>query len=97
MNKLVSFPFACLVPFLFLLFPCQARPQLVLGQYEDEAPVRTWNTLGIELAPSLACGGARTAAAWDASAALVNPALLCGLPKLTVTANGSRTSASMFR
>jgi len=97
MGKLVPFPAACLVPLIFLLFPCQVRPQLVLGQYEDEAPVRTWNTLGIELAPSLACGGARTAAAWDASAALVNPALLCGLPKLTVTASGSRTSASMFR
>lgn len=97
MSKLVPFPAACIIPFIFLLFPCQARPQLILGQYEDEAPVRTWNTLGIELAPSLACGGARTAAAWDASAALVNPALLCGLPKLTVTANGSRTSASMFR
>jgi len=97
MSKLVPFLAACFVPFIFLLFPCQARPQLILGQYEDEAPVRTWNTLGIELAPSLACGGARTAAAWDASAALVNPALLCGLPKLTVTANGSRTSASMFR
>jgi len=97
MSKLIPLPAACLIPFFFLLFPCQARPQLILGQYEDEAPVRTWNTLGIELAPSLACGGARTAAAWDASAALVNPALLCGLPKLTVTANGSRTSASMFR
>jgi len=87
----------CLIPFLLLLFPCQARPQLVIGQYEDEAPVRTWNTLGVELAPSLACGGARTATAWDAAAALVNPALLCGLPKLTVTVGGSRTSASMFR
>ena len=97
MSKLVPFPAACLVLFIFLFFPCQARPQLVLGQYEDEAPVRTWNTLGIELAPSLACGGARTAAAWDASAALVNPALLCGLPRLTVTASGSYTSASMFR
>jgi hypothetical protein len=68
-----------------------------LGQYEDEAPVRTWNTLGIDLASSLACGGAQTAAAWDASAALVNPALLSSLPGLTVTANGSLTSASMFR
>ena len=87
----------CLIPFLLLLFPCQARPQLVIGQYEDEAPVRTWNTLGVELAPSLACGGARTATAWDASAALVNPALLCGLPKLTVTVGGSHTSTSMFR
>jgi hypothetical protein len=97
MRKLVPLPAACLIPFIVLLFPCQARPQLILGQYEDEAPVRTWNTLGIELAPSLACGGAQTAAAWDASAALVNPALLCSLPKLTVTANASHTSASMFR
>ena len=97
MRKLVPLPAACLIPFIILLFPCQARPQLILGQYEDEAPVRTWNTMGIELAPSLACGGAQTAAAWDASAALVNPALLCSLPKLTMTANGSYTSASMFR
>jgi len=97
MSKLVPFPGVCLIAFIFLFFPCQARPQLILGQYEDEAPVRTWNTLGIELAPSLACGGAQTAAGWDASAALVNPALLCGLPKVTVAANGSYTSASMFR
>ena len=97
MTKLHPSRAGYLIPFLLLLFPCQARPQLVIGQYEDEAPVRTWNTLGVELAPSLACGGARTAAAWDASAALVNPALLCGLPKLTVTVNGTRTSASMFR
>jgi hypothetical protein len=78
-----------------LIAPPSARAQLVLGQYEDEAPLGSWNTLGIAIGPSLACGGARIAAAWDASAALSNPALIAGLPRLTFTLSGSFLSASL--
>jgi hypothetical protein len=78
-----------------LLLPCAARAQLVLGQYEDEAPLGSWNSLGIALGPSLACGGVRIAAAWDASTALVNPSLLFGLPRTTATLSGSFLSASL--
>jgi hypothetical protein len=80
-----------------LLVPCRASAQLVMGQYEDEAPLGSWNRLGLMLAPSLACGGVRIAAAWDVSGALVNPSLLLGLPRLTITVSGSFLSASLRR
>jgi long-subunit fatty acid transport protein len=80
-----------------LVFAGRARPQLVLGQYEDEAPLRSWNTSGITLAASLACGGAGIAAAWDASAVLVNPALACALPRFTAAVSASHLSASLMR
>ena len=80
-----------------LVFAGRAWPQLVLGQYEDEAPLRSWNTSGIALASSLACGGAGIAAAWDASAVLVNPALACALPRFTASLSASYLSASLMR
>ncbi|HEX2695945.1 MAG TPA: hypothetical protein VHP61_09335, partial [Acidobacteriota bacterium] len=80
-----------------LVFAGRAWPQLVMGQYEDEAPLASWNTLGIALAPSLACGGTGIAAAWDASAVLVNPALACALPRFTATVSASYLSASLMR
>jgi len=88
-------PAGAVVAFLFLAG--RAWPQLVIGQYEDEAPLRSWNTPGISLAPSLACGGAGIAAAWDASAVLVNPALACALPKFTAAVSTSYLSASLMR
>ncbi len=80
-----------------LVFAGRAWPQLVIGQYEDEAPLASWNTPGIALAPSLACGGAGIAAAWDASAVLVNPALACALPRFTAAVSGSHLSVSLMR
>ncbi len=89
------FPAGAVVALLFLAG--RAWPQLVLGQYEDEAPLRSWNAPGISLAPSLACGGAGIAAAWDASAVLVNPALACALPRFTAAVSASYLSASLMR
>lgn len=80
-----------------LVLAGRAWPQLVIGQYEDEAPLATWNSPGISLAPSLACGGAGIAAAWDAAAVLVNPALACSLPKFTASVSASYLSASLMR
>jgi long-subunit fatty acid transport protein len=80
-----------------LVFAARARPQLVMGQYENEAPLRSWNTAGISLAPSLACGWAGIAAAWDASAVLVNPALACALPRFTASVSASYLSASLMK
>ncbi len=81
-----------------LIFAGRAWPQLVIGQYEDEAPLAGWNTApGIALAASLACGGAGIAAAWDASAVLVNPALACALPRFTAAVSASHLSASLMR
>lgn len=85
--------------FLLLVFflPSYSWPQMTLGQYEDEAPFRTWNTFGITTAPSLGLGETRLTFASDCSVALSNPALLGLLPKVTITLNSSLTSASLFK
>ncbi len=80
-----------------LLISVRGWPQLVMGQYEDEAPLRSWNTPGLSLAPSLACGGAGIASGWDASSVLVNPALACSLPRFTASVSASYLSASLMR
>ncbi len=76
------------------LSPVSSRAQLIIGQYEDEAPFRTWNTLGVLTASSIGIGEARFALAADPSVALINPALLTSLPGLTFTINGSYSTAS---
>lgn len=88
-----------LLLFLLLAFflPSYALPQMILGQYEDEAPFRTWNTFGLTTAPSLGLGETRLTLASDCSAALSNPALLGLLPKVTITLNSSFSSASFFK
>jgi len=80
-----------------LLLPRPAAGQLVLGQYEDEAPLGTWNVFGLPSAASLGLGGAQFARASDPSVSLVNPALLLSLPRYAATLAGSSTWASMFK
>jgi hypothetical protein len=90
--------FGTLVLLAFLAgLPVRSSAQLVLGQYEDEAPLRSWNTFGLTAAPSLGRGETRLTIAEDCSAALGNPALLSSLAKLTVSFNGSYSFASLFR
>jgi hypothetical protein len=72
-----------------LALPTVSSAQLVLGQYEDEAPLRSWNTFGLTVASSLGRGETQLALAEDCSAALGNPALLASLPKFSVGFNGS--------
>ena len=89
-----------LIVLLLLLSPVLITPleaQLVLGQYEDEAPLGTWNLLGPASAQALGRGTWGFAQTGDTPAALVNPALLASLPKYTVTATGSYSWASLFR
>ncbi len=86
----------------FLLFASLAlvlplRAQLVPGQYEDEAPLGTWNLFGPFSAQALGRGTWGFAQQGDVSAALANPALLTSLPKYAVTATGSYAWASLFR
>ena len=71
--------------------------QLVIGQYEDEAPFGTWNIYGIPTAAGTAMGNAFYAYAHDASSALKNPALLCQLPAYIFTVNYSLNSASFYK
>lgn len=82
---------------LIILIPHPSWSQLVMGQYEDEAPFRTWNTLGAKTASSLAMGETNFSLASDCSIALSNPALLIKLPKITFTLNTSLNTASFFK
>jgi opacity protein-like surface antigen len=70
--------------------------QLVLGQYEDEAPLGTWNVFGAPSAASAGLGVSFVRAA-DPSISLTNPALLLGLPRVSVVLSGSYAAATLFR
>jgi long-subunit fatty acid transport protein len=82
---------------LLMALPVASPAQLVIGQYEDEAPLRTWNSFGVATASSLGRGETMFALADDCSAALSNPALLAGLPKFTLSLNGSYSRHTLFR
>lgn len=97
MRKRDTFFLFCLLLWLIILIPYHAWSQLVMGQYEDEAPFRTWNTLGAKTASSLAMGETHFSLASDCSIALSNPALLVKLPKITFTLNTSLNTASLFK
>jgi hypothetical protein len=71
-----------------------ARGQLKIGQYEDEAPFRTWNTHPFTAASALGRGGTSFTLVADPSAALTNPALLPLLPRFSVLVDGAFQSAT---
>ncbi|MGB6340559.1 MAG: hypothetical protein WBF32_12380, partial [Candidatus Aminicenantaceae bacterium] len=83
--------------FLLLLLPSSGWSQVVIGQYVDEAPVRTWNNIGILTASAVGLGETQFTLARDSSVALTNPALLSRLPKFTVSLNGSGTRATFLK
>jgi hypothetical protein len=97
MNRKIC---ACLIVWILLgciSWPPQARAQLVLGQYEEEAPFRSWNTFAPATASSMGRGEICFTLASDSSASLSNPALLLLLPRWTATVNGSLSYASFFK
>jgi hypothetical protein len=98
MKRVKAIPFASIfiAAAAIILLPALARAQLVLGQYEDEAPLRTWNLFGFQTASAIGRGDTSLALASDCSVALTNPALLLDLPGLTATLNGSHSSTSLF-
>jgi hypothetical protein len=84
----------------FLIITVFGKPafsQMLLGQYEDEAPLRTWNILGVTTASSLGLGGVQLASPGDTSAALVNPSLLFKHPKLAFTLSASSSKVSLMK
>ena len=89
--------FGLLLSIFSLLFslPRPAFSQLVLGQYEDEAPLQTWNTFGITTAASLSRGGTSFTLSDDNAVSLSNPALLAKLPKFTLTFSGSYRATTL--
>lgn len=74
---------------LLFFLPHPALSQLVLGQYEDEAPLQTWNTFGITTAASLSRGGTSFTLSESSAVSFSNPALLVKLPRFTLTLSGS--------
>jgi len=71
--------------------------QLIVGQYEEEAPLGSWNAPGALSAAALGLGGTATALAFDTTCLIANPALLTRLPRFSAAVSGSRTSAALFR
>jgi len=90
-------PVIILLVVIFTTAPMAIRAQMKIGQYLDEAPFRTWNTLGISSGRILGMGNVRFAMPSGVSAALVNPALLTEYPKFTFSFSGSINSASIYR
>jgi long-subunit fatty acid transport protein len=97
MRKRRFWLFPLILLWMFAFFPKTSWSQMVLGQYEDEAPFRTWNTLGITTAASLAMGETQFTSSYDCSVSLTNPSLLTRLPKINFTVNSSFNTASFFR
>ncbi|UCE40508.1 MAG: hypothetical protein JSV17_13785 [Candidatus Aminicenantes bacterium] len=94
MKKLACYPQVVFLCFIVLLsLPAQA--QLIIGQYEDEAPFRTWNTFGIPTASAVGMGETQFALVHDSSATVINPARLTALPKFSFSLNGSYSAASL--
>jgi long-subunit fatty acid transport protein len=83
--------------FLLLLLPSSGWTQVVIGQYLDEAPFKTWNNIGVLTASAVGLGETQFTLAQDSSVALTNPALLSRLPKFTVSLNGSFARATFHK
>ena len=84
--------------FAAIILPAAPLPaQVVVGQYENEAPFRTWNTFPFAAASALGRGETSLTSADDASAGLSNPALLVRLPRFSITLNGFFQYATAFR
>ncbi len=92
--KKISYHLLAFFLFVFFLSSIPAEAQLNIGQYEDEAPFRTWNTFGIQSASSVGMGEAQFALVADSSASVINPARLTALPKFSCSLNGSFTLAT---
>ena len=88
---------SCLIAVVGAGLTRPAGAQLILGQYEDEAPFRTWNSF--PFIPAAALGRGETSYAWtnDAAAFPANPALLFSLPRITATIGGSFHEASFLK
>lgn len=98
MTKKNFFPIVFMILFVGgMVFQQPLSAQLVLGQYEDEAPFGTWNIYGIPTAAGMALGNSFYTYAHDASSGLKNPALLCQIPSYIFTLNYSFNSASFYK
>jgi hypothetical protein len=93
MKKSTNQLFVFFVCFLVLL-SVPLKAQLAVGQYEDEAPFRTWNTFGVPTATAIGLGETQYASVEDSSATIINPARLTALPQFSTSLSGAYTDAS---
>lgn len=77
--------------------PASARAQLVLGQYETEAPAGTWNSFPFLTAACLGRGGTVFATASGPGDALANPAAAARAAGIRFVLDGSLGRADFFR
>ncbi|MBM3297863.1 MAG: hypothetical protein FJY83_09740, partial [Candidatus Aminicenantes bacterium] len=89
--------FVLILGLTLVLLPSSARGQTVMGQYEEEAPLATWNLFGAPGAAALGRGASLFAPGDDASVIFANPAQAVRLPGLSVSLGGGLHSASLFR
>jgi hypothetical protein len=89
--------FPVILLWMFAFLPQALWPQMDLGQYKEEAPLRTWNKLGISTARSLGLGETQFTWGSDCAVSLTNPALLTRLAKITFTLNSSLSTAQLYR
>lgn len=95
--KIPRLGFIVFFSLILAFLPKVSLSQMIIGQYEDEAPLRTWNSFGFQTAPSLAMGETQFTVSADSAVSLSNPALLAALPGFTFTINSSVNSASLFK
>jgi long-subunit fatty acid transport protein len=85
--------------FLFsfiLLLSLNTLPQGV-GQYEDEAPLRSWNILGIASGKSSSLGGITVILVDDLSAIFTNPSVSAGIDEMRLEGGIEASSAELYR
>jgi hypothetical protein len=82
---------------LILCLTAAGRAQLRLGQYEDEAPLRSWNLFGPDTAAVTGLGGPQAARALDLSVSQTNPALLTRFAGISVDLSGSFHRTELYR
>jgi len=80
-----------------LLFPCLSPAQMIIGQYEEEAPLRTWNITGFIPASGIGRAEIMTIVADSPAVAFNNPSLIASLPRVSFYFNGSINRASLLR
>ncbi|MCX7973136.1 MAG: hypothetical protein N3B16_01360 [Candidatus Aminicenantes bacterium] len=80
-----------------LFFPWIISGQTIIGQYEEEAPLKSWNISGFIPASGLGRAEIMTIRADNPAVAFSNPSLLTDLPRLSLFFNGSINQASLFR
>ncbi|MBM3311440.1 MAG: hypothetical protein FJY80_08030, partial [Candidatus Aminicenantes bacterium] len=97
MHARGRFRSAAILALVAACLPLPAAAQLILGQYEEEAPLRTWNTFPFVPAAALGRGETVLAAAGEPASVLANPALLFSLPRFGLSLGGSLQTASLMK